>query len=208
MIAYYEFDGDATDKGQMGHHGIIHGASLVPDKDGKQNSAYRFNGLTDYILVDASGFPRIESAMSFSWWFKIDTLPEFEDEWGAGNMFALVDTGGGIGVQVGFRGPGYQSRGLDTWNWGGKTLLEVDPPLVKIWHHCVYVYDGETHRFYLNGQERSDSHQASQSGQPTQLMFGNYPTGDQYFQGCLDEIRIFNRALSPSEINSLFMQQE
>jgi hypothetical protein len=208
LIAHYAFEGNAFDQSQFSHHGIIHGAYPTAGIGGKQNSAYRFDGINDYILVDASGFPPIESAMSLSWWFKIDSLPRFDDVWGAGNIFALVDTASGIGVQVGFRGPAYRSLGLDTWNWGGGTLLEVEPPALNRWHHCVYVHDGETHRFYLNGQESVNSDRATQTGQPTQLMFGNYPTGDQYFTGCLDEVRIYNRALELDEINALFMQPE
>jgi hypothetical protein len=145
----------------------------------------------------------INSPQSFSWWFRVDSNPTYIDELGADNMIALVDSGKGIGIQFGFRAPGYKSLDFDAWNWGGGTLLEANQPEVNEWHHCVYTCDGATHQLYVNGKNVSSSKAKTQQDIPTLLMFGNYPSGDQYFEGEMDDIRIYNRNLTEDEINYL-----
>jgi hypothetical protein len=207
LVAYYPFNGNASDQSGNGNHGVVDGATLTSDRFGNENSAYRFDGINDNILAGVKNMPAIESPQSFSWWFKIDTIPTYIDEWGADNMIALVDTGKGVGIQFGFRAPGYNSLGFDTWNWGGGTLLEVERPEQKKWHHCVYTYDGSTHRFYINGIEIKKSTAKTQQDIPTLLMFGNYPSGDQFFEGQMDDIRVYNRTLKQPDMLNLYNER-
>jgi len=204
LVAYYPFNAGPNDESGYGQKGTIDGAVLTEDRHGDKNGAYSFDGVKASILVKVLQMPALHEAQSFSWWYLIDSLPVFSDEWGAGNMIALVDTAMGIGIQFGFRGPAYQSLGLDTWNWGGGTLLESLPPGVNIWHHCVYAFDGMVHQFYIDGQLTAHLKKETQQGMPTLLMFGNYPSGDQFFAGRLDDIRIYNRAISMEEIKQLY----
>jgi len=204
LVAYYPFDGDAKDHSGNNNHGVVDGSVLTTDRFGKKNCAFSFDGEKSTIEATVINMPAIDSPQTFSWWFRIDSNPTYVDELGADNMIALVDSGKGIGIQFGFRAPGYKSLGLDTWNWGGGTLLEAKQPVVKKWHHCVYTYDGLTHRFYINGKEISTSSAKTQQDIPTLLMFGNYPSGDQYYEGEMDDIRIYNRNLTEDEINYLF----
>jgi len=204
LMAWYTFTGDARDLSGNGFDGVVHEAILTRDRFGHENCAYDLNGITAYIVARVKKMPAVDQPQSISWWFMVEQPPVYNDSLGADNMIALVDTAAGIGVQTGFRAPGYHSRGLDTWYWGGRTVLESPPPAVNDWHHCVYTYDGRIHRFYLDGQESAQSDVEPQRGTPDVLMFGNYPAGDQFFQGKLDDIRIYNRALTRSEIMNLF----
>jgi len=203
LVVYFPFNANSADQSGYRHEGIVDGAILTVDRYGNKDCAYSFDGKAT-ILLKALQMPALQDAQSISWWYCIDSLPVYSDEWGAGNMIALVDTAKGIGLQFGFRGPAYQSLGLDTWNWGGGTLLEVEPPMVNIWHHCVYTFDGTVHQFYIDGQMKAHSTKETQNGIPILLMFGNYPSGDQYFAGRLDEFRIYNRVINSSEINQLY----
>jgi hypothetical protein len=205
LMAYYPFNADPDNENGYGQDGIVDGAVLIDDRHGNKNAAYSFDGIKATILVKVNQIPALQDAQSISWWYFIDSLPVFSDEWGAGNMIALVDTAMEIGIQFGFRGPAYKSLGLDAWNWGGGTLLEFQPPAVKVWHHCVYTFDGSLHRFFIDGQMKVQSTAKTQQGIPTLLMFGNYPSGDQYFKGRLDDIRIYNRAISIAEIKQLYL---
>jgi hypothetical protein len=204
LVAYYPFNGDARDYSGNNNHGRVDGPVLTTDRFGQENKAFSFDGEKAVIEANVKGIPAINSPQSFSWWFRINKNPTYIDEFGADNMIALVDSAKGIGIQFGFRALGYKTRGFDAWNWGGETLLEANQPEVKKWHHCVYTYDGLTHRFYLNAKEISKSTAKTQKDIPTLLMFGNYPSGDQYFEGEMDDIRIYNRKLAHVEINYLF----
>jgi len=51
LVAYYPFDGDATDSSGNGHDGTVYGATLVVDRNGQANGAYSFDGQNDYIKI-------------------------------------------------------------------------------------------------------------------------------------------------------------
>jgi hypothetical protein len=206
LVAYYPFDGNSDDKSGNGNNGAIDGAVLTTDRFGNENSAFSFDGVRNNILIDIKNMSSIDTPVSFSWWFFIDTLPVFTTRSGAQNMIVLVNKNEGTGIQVGFRSPGYKTLGFDTWNWGGGNLLQANFPEPKKWHHCVYTYDGTKHRFFLNGEEITSSSEKTQHGVPTELMFGNYPSGKQYFEGKLDDIRIYNRAIGKQEIGRLYAE--
>lgn len=52
LVAYYPFNGNANDESDNGNHGIVSGAILTADWFGNANSAYSFDGVDDYILVE------------------------------------------------------------------------------------------------------------------------------------------------------------
>jgi hypothetical protein len=206
LVSYYPFDGNADDKSGNSNHGTIDGASLTADRFGNENSAFSFNGAGNTIQVNIKNMSATDAPVSFSWWFYIDALPLFTTRSGAQNMIVLVNRKEGTGIQVGFRSPGYNTLGFDTWVWGGGTLLQANLPEPGKWNHCVYTYDGSENRFYLNGIEQARSAEKIPKGEPTELMFGNYPSGKQYFEGKLDDIRIYNRSIGKEEIDLLFKE--
>ena len=57
LVAWYPFDGNASDMSGNGHHGTVHGASLGTDRHGVANRAYSFDGVNDWILLGNSLLP-------------------------------------------------------------------------------------------------------------------------------------------------------
>jgi hypothetical protein len=208
LVAHYPLDGDFKDLSGNSHDIRVHEAVLTKDRFGRENSACFFNGISTNILAQVKNMPAVDHAQTISWWFMIEQPPDYVDSLGADNMITLVDTVQGIGLQFGYRAPGYHTLGLDTWYWGGRTVLGVAPTVTNKWHHCVYTYDGQVHRYFIDGQEIAQSSVKPQSGTPNTLMFGNYPSGDQFFAGSLDDIKIYNRVLKPSEIETLYKVKE
>ena len=51
LIAYYSFDGNANDESTENNYGLVYGAFLSKDRFGKQNQAYEFNGINDYVQL-------------------------------------------------------------------------------------------------------------------------------------------------------------
>ncbi|GGD71158.1 hypothetical protein GCM10011412_05920 [Maribacter cobaltidurans] len=174
-----------------------------PDRFGNPKGAFYFDGTSASLSLALTKKPRLNSPITISWWYSILNDPLFKDSMDAGNMIALVDTVQAIGLQFGFRAPGYRTKGLDIWNWGGATILETQIPELNQWHHCVYVYDGHEHQFFLDGELKEMSDIKPQKGNPDFLMLGNYPGGSQFFKGSLDEIRIYEQALTRNQILAL-----
>lgn len=208
LVVYYSFNGNANDESGNGNHGVVYGARPTSDRFGNENNAYYLDGTSACIQAIVSNMPAVESPQTISLWFIVDQPPSFKDSLGADNIIALVDSAAGIGVQFGYRAAGYHTLGFDAWYWGGRTILESPHPSVNTWHHCVYTYDGQIHRFYLDGEQTAESSVKPQSGTPGMLMLGNYPGGDQFFHGSLDEVRIYNRALTSAEIDMLFKMKD
>lgn len=208
LVAAYYFSGNARDASGNENHALIYGAKLTRDRFGNEKGAYLFNGTSDYIEALVTGMPAVESPQTISLWYKIDQAPDYIDSLGADNLIALVDSAKGVGLQVGYRAAGYHTLGLDVWYWGGRTVLESEQPVTMKWHHALYSYDGKLHSFYLDGQLVNQSSVEPQEGKPKILMFGNYPAGDQFFAGSLDEILIYNRALKSSEVKLLYNKKE
>jgi trimeric autotransporter adhesin len=204
LVAYYPFNGNAKDESGNNNNCKVIVAKLTTDRFGENNSAYYFNGDSAMIYTEIKNMTDLRTPHSISWWFYIEDLQTYTDSMGAGNMFALVNSSAGIGVQAGFRAPAYKTSGFDVWKWGGGTFLKVEYPDFQKWHNCTYLFDGKTHRLYYDGREAANSTELPCNGIPTTLMFGNYPSGTQYFKGKLDDIYIYNRILKPEEINKLF----
>jgi hypothetical protein len=69
LIGRWEFSGNANDGSGSGNHGTVVGATLVNDRCGNPNSAYSFNGISDYITMLYSG-PTGSASRSISFWMK------------------------------------------------------------------------------------------------------------------------------------------
>jgi hypothetical protein len=79
------------------------------------------------------------------------------------------------------------------------------------WHHVVYTYDGNTHALYLDGGMPVTSMMAPEKGAVTDPVDGrcriarsSSGVADSY-RGILDDVRVYNRALSAAEVRSLFL---
>ncbi len=204
LLVHYTFNDDVKNL-VVGSTGttFVNDISFKPDKFEKENSACYFNGVSSMIWTDLKDFPEYRSPITISWWFFQKISQNLNHDIDAANLIVLVDTVQGKGIQFGLRGPVYQTKGFDTWLWGGRTLLEANNPEINKWHHCIYSYDGLIQRFYIDGEEVAKSKYSPKEGWPKQLMFGNYPSGNQYFKGMIDEVRIYNRTLNIDEINAL-----
>ena len=70
LVAWYPFDGNASDMSGNGNHGTVNGATLGTDYHGKLNSAYSFDGLNDYIEINSSETLSFSDEISLSFWMK------------------------------------------------------------------------------------------------------------------------------------------
>ncbi len=86
------------------------------------------------------------------------------------------------------------------------TLIASGSPVVAgTWRHAALVYDGSTLKLYLDTTEVASVAKtgALDEGSGVPMSIGSQPDGSNGFNGLLDDIRIYNRALSPSELASL-----
>ncbi len=203
LVAHYPFNGNADDISSFENHGTVNGATLVADRFGNQNSAYGFDGVDDHISVSASETLNFQEAISISLWMKFYEFPNREaflishGSWQNRWKISLIPE---KRLRWTLKTDATSNSGivdLDT-----QTLIAQD----SLYHVAVTFGDGEV-RIYLNGVLNSSM---SWSGSILQssidLTIGQMLPGDsQYnFPGVIDDILIYNYALSQAEIYAIF----
>src|SRR5438128_12635332 len=91
---------------------------------------------------------------------------------------------------------------MGVWQEHGSWLVAPNPPS-RTWHYIVCTFYGATKRFYVDGDEKRSSTIRPTAATPTSLQIGRVLDGSDYLRGTVDELRVYSRALSQTEIQSL-----
>jgi hypothetical protein len=217
LVGYWPFCGNANDESGNGNNGTVNGATLTTDRFGNANSAYSFDGVNDFIQTLNPG--PTGTGISVSYWYKsIQTTQNIGVIVFGGNSWASyfeVTHNHWASGQGPCNGPGIT---------GGGTLFNPGAyynPNDNIWHHVVVslpigASSFDQTLFYLDGALISNSCSYANYGAPSPnigsanpIKFGRswqiaHPV---FYQGVLDDISIYNRALTPAEITQLYTDQ-
>jgi hypothetical protein len=182
---------DASGKGNTG---TINGP--VRTTSGKFGSALTFDGINDWVTVNDSASLDLTTGMTVEGW-AYPTAAGSASVWRA---MAIKETANGLAwglYPFGDAGlpSGHALTSSEQWARGTSAL-----PL-NAWSHVAVTYDGTTIRMYVNGTQVGTKAQTGSlrvSSQP--LRFGGDALWPEWFQGRLDEIRVYNRALTTAEI--------
>lgn len=199
LVAWYPFNGNANDESGKNNHGINNGASLVPDRFGNINKAFDFNGTSNYIDVSDNNTLDLLSTFTISGWYNTTAT--------SANLYTLVgksrDNTGGTGYVLAY---GIPSSTLSL-NWGPNIVLNIPSAIYSSgWHFMVGTSDGSNIKIYMDSvmiQSMSTSPSLINSTASLNIGRENSILG-RYFLGKLDDIGIWNRALTQAEITKLY----
>ena len=213
LVAYYPFDGNAEDESGNGNDGTVNGATLIDDRFGNQKSAYNFDGVNDSISVDDGSQFNFSNHLSLSLWVKprvsqknsyaglIDKSHSHNSNNGVVKSWILQQNDR-ITNNFGF-GYCYNNSCVST-----KNAISLD---TNIWNHLFISKANKVVKVYKNGILIS-TYQNSVSSIDTNgtlpLIIGSVNNWNRFFNGIIDDIRIYNRALSESEIQQLYKAEE
>lgn len=195
LVAAYSFNegngSTVTDTSGNSNNGTISGATWTTS--GKYGNALSFNGSSNYVTVNDSASLDLTSGMTIEAWLKPNSLADWNSvvlKEQTGNLvYALyANTDGNVPNGEIYSGSNMDIRGSSQLSTNG-------------WSHLAATYDGSTFKFYLNGTEvgnKSVSGTIKTSSNP--LRIGGNTIWGEYFNGLIDEIRIFNKARTPAEI--------
>jgi len=125
LLAWYPFNGNANDESGNGKNGTVNGATLTTDRLGNTNSAYSFNGTTDYILTNCYG-PTEKSGRTVSFWAQVkNSIYDvnsifYYGENTSGKFFSVyfLSSSGTFRADVGGATKDYKSTSIyDTWHF-------------------------------------------------------------------------------------------
>ena len=213
LVAAYEFNGNANDS--IGNNdGIVYGASLTTDRFGNADSAYSFDGSDDWIKIPEN------SAFSFQD-FTISVWFQTTSDQQQGILQSTDGNRSGLtGYGITFRGTPPNSPDVErivgasrAEEQGDKNKMWADfsSPLENSWHNVTLVRDtsNEDGYLYFDGvlvATGTDPDPDLTVTPQSYIRFGHQYDGslDCYFEGKMDDIYFYNRALSASEIKSLY----
>jgi hypothetical protein len=208
LVAYYPFNGNANDESGNNNTGTVTGAVLTSDRSGAPNSAYFFNGTSAYIRVpNNQSFDVTPAGFTVASWFKAD--PSQPDPTGIYDLIdkshgsnGSYDDHAGWAVQF-FNGGGTHFAVGTGTSFPWQTADSTGPILDNTWHHISGTFQGSTIKIYIDGVLKSTvtlSPGETPLSNTRDLFIGRHYALGRYFRGTIDEVRIYNRALSDSEI--------
>jgi hypothetical protein len=197
LVAAYDFDQGSgstlTDVSGKGHHGTISGAVWI--SSGKYGKALVFDGVNDYVRVSDSAALDLTTHMTFEAWVYPTALQ-------SGQRPAMTKDGAAYFLRASSTTGTLRPSGGVTL---GSTIRSITAPNaipVKTWSHLAVTYNGSTLRLYVNGTQVASSSVAGTIKNGGALRIGGDSVKGQYFRGRMDDARLYNRALTATEIRA------
>jgi hypothetical protein len=203
IVAQYMFSGNIADSSGNGNKGRDSAIEPSTDRFGNENRSYRFNGSSSYILVDsAHGLPSGNHAKSISLWFKSGTVSPTSNIILAG--FGSRKAARGSCFQISHDVQGWRINGYgDNYDW--RTKVVKPDYLDTLWHHCALTYDGTNTKVYFDGNLKASTASYRFVSDTERIVIGmEIDLSGWNFKGNLDDIIFYDRALSASDVKTLF----
>ncbi|MCU0423033.1 MAG: T9SS type A sorting domain-containing protein [Bacteroidia bacterium] len=205
LQAWYSFNGNSQNNFSTSFHGTVNGALLSTDRFGRPNNAYWFDGIDDFIDLGSSILNGATTA-SVSCWMKTTRLTTVQNIWQKRRQS---------------NGDGFYVATFNFNLYGGlnrEPLIFVTQSFTPFttfndtnWVHLVLTNDNGNLSLYLNGtllSQRLLQTGAIAGSQPFYIGRGfdvaPDASGNRAFQGSIDDVGIWNRALTAQEITTLY----
>lgn len=219
LVLYLPFKGNTLDASPKGNHATNYGATLTADQWGNPNSAYRFDGTSSYMRIANTASLQCDTQITLC--ARVNVRGFYDGLCKANSIISKEDLD---------QTPGYYSlRFIASNNTAGSctfqdtnhqnfygsyyghipsTVKLDNPPYIKKdqWYCLVYVFDGVTTKMFVDGILRHQITTTSTIGKNLVDMYLGKtanPTYPYWFNGIMDEVRIYNRALNTLEIDSV-----
>ena len=215
LVAYYPFNGNANDESLNSNHGLINDAFLVDDRFGKENSAYEFDGESSYIDC-GDILNNLQVPFTVSAWIKCYSN-------GRGQLIFYTDVHENY-----WESHSYHGLGLAHMNMAGdgQTVLDSTQLVIRLgdgrgvgsqyrrtkngssflpsfkWIHVAAVVEGaQSMKLFINGIDDGGSY----SGSGEEMVHNSWHAYiGLYFHGIIDDLKVYNIALSDEQIDELF----
>jgi RHS repeat-associated protein len=200
FMSYWKFDegSGTTVADSVGTYNgtLVNGTAW---RTGKVNDALSFDGVNDYVKITNSESLNITNKITVETWARLDASDNTR-----GYTVVSKFESSGWGIE--------KHQNYDKWSWSPyingsyRTVLSDNVVTPGHWYHLVGVYDGSEVRLYVNGVKQAAliTITGTITQSPMPITIGANPEAggsfSNFFQGLIDEVAIYNRALTPAEI--------
>ena len=194
LVGHYPFSGDSNDQSGNENHLENHGATMAIDRFGMEDSAYSFDGQSNYLITDIEN--RIGD-FSLSLWAKAANTEQsryrsvinIHDKTPGSRDTCQIHTSGG-------RYPTYQFFSSNPESFALVT---------QEWQHLAVTVLGNVIRFYENGERvYSQELEGGDANSFSNIIVGKNRHGDRKYHGNIDDVYVYNRAINDAEVARLF----
>lgn len=204
LVAHYPFNGNANDESGNGNNGTVNGATLTDDRFGNSDSAYSFDGVNNYISVGQFNLSYTQISVSV-WVFLRSHTGGSPEVIGVHNSSPSEHA---LQLEIGGSSNNQSSNSIMWDATTSKVRLRSSKDSFSLgsWHHIVATYNGSTSSIYYDNQLLvSRSANDSYSLINATINFGTETTATgSFWDGKIDDIRLYNRALSEGEVKELY----
>jgi hypothetical protein len=202
LVLYYAFDKEeeGISSQTMGiDKGKAHGGKWL--SNGKRGGGYEFSG-SDYIDAGQSPVLLPTKAFTYLFWIKYSG-----DQRTITMMGCHRDGIGGTGIGIDDVRPNTVKLHLNLYPSRASSNRTIND---NVWHHLAGVYDGKALRLYIDGVQEDVQSRPGPLKYPSggHLIIGKWYGEGQYFRGMLDEIMVYDRALSEREVRQIYAAQK
>ena len=209
LVGWWPFNGNANDESGNGNNGTVNGATLTSDRFGNVGKAYSFNGISDFIDLRSSVLGITgNSDRTISCWINTS----------AQNVQTVFASGLGVsGNPCSNNGKTYNLRlvnsklGVMTYNCGNCSSCDLYPQsgsnlTDNNWHNVTVFMKSDTAYTYVDGFFENTQFMPNTNTTADSNFIGkdNHIGYLDYFDGKIDDLAIWNRALTPQEITNLY----
>ena len=196
MVAHYSFNGNANNV-KANYNGTVSGATMSTGRGNDNNTAYSFDGVDDYIDFGSgilSGNGSFTIVVSINSTTTSSRILQQRDAQGFNGQYMLdiLDNG---------------SIKFNTYYYGFKWNVTSSSALNDgSWHHLAFVQKDNGGQMYLNGileQTDNTGGKVNLTSSLKTYIGGDLRDNNSYYSGKVDDLRIYSRALSVSEIQTL-----
>jgi hypothetical protein len=224
LVRNYPFNGNANSVSPNFSNGTAYGATLTTDRFGNLNSAYSFNGSTDYILIQYDSL--LLSEYTYSIWVLTQSIPALGTET---NVIFIGE--GNIPYCQGIKAVNLGSGFYNGWVGYGGYYDSLSSPvqyitynnanlIPNVWKHIVITRSANAMKLYIDGLLTTidsttyttypeygivDQMSLTVNGSANIGVGGSIPsyyTG--FFHGKIDDVKIYKRAININEVNALY----
>ncbi len=181
-----------------GNTGQIINATWV---DGVYNKALKFNGVNSYIVIPNAPSLNPTTELTLAAWVKWSIDPATGNQWAsiinknADSQYRLQHNNNNSLFEFAIR----------TEPNGNRWVVSTTSPVVDTWYFVVGTYDGSLLKIYVNGVfENSNGHAGTLLTPVSSVNIGRRTVNDRYFEGIIDEVAIFDVALTADEVKALY----
>lgn len=205
LVHLNEASGNLNDSSGLGNNGRVYGATY--GATGKFENALSFDGSNDFADFGNAASLRITGNVTLSQWVKFNQIPT------GTTVYATLDKNeaGGYGIIANEQIAGGLGRLVTYFHVGGaykNVGVNLTSLSAGVWYHVAATYNGTGVAFYLNGNLTES---VAASGSITDVASYNLTIGanpgpayNEFFNGMIDEVGVWNRSLSSSEILNMY----